>query len=413
MSSLGEPTSASALPPKPKRQLFNRPAWAATRDEPAKKTEGHDDVFSRSAESYKEILAEKERKKQAKGQKKADKEARRDSGRGSEKKKRTSEGGSGSIDSKKRIRITDDDYAAFGVERTPKKEELRERDDTESPIKKQPATTKPAKKQMAVIELGDSDDEDELGSQTVVDRRAPVPAPAPAYEEDSEEEFPELVAAARERRRQRELDTLNRSITPNTSNNPTSTRQAHEPTPPPAPDPVIQVLITSDIPDTRPLVVHRKLSQRLQEIRLVWCEKQGFSKEMTANVFLIYKLRKLYDVTTCKSLGIECDSEGRIMGRGNSVFESEEDKSRVHVLAVTEQMFEQMKRDREAGFQRSMSAPDPKDAHEGSRGETEDVAATQSDSLIRVLLKAKGYKDFKLKVKQVSDGHLVLLLVCC
>ncbi|KAJ5760073.1 hypothetical protein N7520_007229 [Penicillium odoratum] len=72
-----------------------------------------------------------------------------------------------------------------------------------------------------------------------------------------------------------------------------------------ADDPVVQILITSDIPNTKPLLVHRKMSQGLREVRLEWCKRQGFTTGAESPVHLTWRGSRLFDVTTCRSLRIE------------------------------------------------------------------------------------------------------------
>lgn len=100
-------------------------------------------------------------------------------------------------------------------------------------------------------------------------------------------------------------------------------------------DPIVKILITSDIPDTKALIFHRKLSQGLREVRLEWCKRQGFAGETAAPIFLTWRSRRLFDVTTCRSLGIQNDKGwlARVMD-GDS---PEEDRElRIHMEAVTD-----------------------------------------------------------------------------
>lgn len=107
------------------------------------------------------------------------------------------------------------------------------------------------------------------------------------------------------------------------------------PPPPPEEDPVVQILITSEIPNTKPLVVQRKLSQRLRDVRLAWCQRQGFDERMTSGVFLTWNRKRLFDVTTCKSLGIHKKS----MHNGWPFdMSADDDVLRVHMVATTEEL---------------------------------------------------------------------------
>lgn len=103
---------------------------------------------------------------------------------------------------------------------------------------------------------------------------------------------------------------------------------------------------------------------------------------------------RVYDVTTCRSLGLEVDSFGNLTFKGG---EGEEDVDKVHLEAVTEETFRQKKLEK---------AEDSQKRNGESSAHAEDEAELQStepakEEFIRLLLKAKGEEDFKLKVKAV------------
>ena len=72
-----------------------------------------------------------------------------------------------------------------------------------------------------------------------------------------------------------------------------------------AADDVVQILITSQIENTQPLIVYRRMTQPLRDVRLAWCHRHKLSEDMQPSIFLTWKGRRLFDVTTCRSLGIK------------------------------------------------------------------------------------------------------------
>ncbi|KAH8422945.1 uncharacterized protein LDX57_000701 [Aspergillus melleus] len=68
-------------------------------------------------------------------------------------------------------------------------------------------------------------------------------------------------------------------------------------------DVTVQILISSKIAHTKPLVIKRRMYQPLKDVRLAWCEHQKLPRALYPFVFLTWKGRRLFDVTTCKSLG--------------------------------------------------------------------------------------------------------------
>lgn len=106
----------------------------------------------------------------------------------------------------------------------------------------------------------------------------------------------------------------------------TSARPSTTPTPipsapvaPPAPNPVLSLLIHSPIPSTSPLLVKTRLNKRLKEVRHAWIKKQNDNLSMSNsstpppheitndNIILTWRNRALFDFTTPKSLGIAVD----------------------------------------------------------------------------------------------------------
>ncbi|TKX25320.1 SUMO-like protein [Elsinoe australis] len=422
-------TDTNPVPLAPKRSLFaKRPTWASsttsTSPNPAPAATP-EEIFNSPSNALPQLLKEKEERRRRKVEKtqaqaRKEREARCKS---DEARKESEEGWA------KKRRISDKDYERFGLVSPAKKalqgeekseegahedveEETRgrsrkpgwEQEDDVSPGHEDPEhqeRTKPMRKSPRtkprpnnIISLSDDDDEDENDNDelyTLSPRPASKPAPN-SPPPDSEEEFPELAALARERRRKRELEAA--SGTPGSATSAAASKE-------PDFDPVIKVLVTSPLANTKPLLVHRKLSQRFMEIRQVWCQRQGFDEEMSQGVFLVYKMRKIYDVTTCKSLGIRVDSEGAVLPeRSREGFADGEDEAgRVHVVAVTEEAFEEMKRVRE---EKRRGATGSEDAEEGKVEESEEEVKK-----IRVVLKAKGFKDYRLKVKPTTTIHKI------
>ncbi|KAH8693510.1 hypothetical protein BGW36DRAFT_274281, partial [Talaromyces proteolyticus] len=104
-------------------------------------------------------------------------------------------------------------------------------------------------------------------------------------------------------------------------------------------DEIVQILITSEIKDTKPLVVQRRMSQRFRDVRLAWCGRQKFDEKMTSSVYLTWNKRRLFDVTTCKSLGLSV----RLSHMPTDLQSEDESSSqngttRIHVEAVTDEL---------------------------------------------------------------------------
>jgi hypothetical protein len=115
------------------------------------------------------------------------------------------------------------------------------------------------------------------------------------------------------------------------------------PVPASAEDPIVQILITSEIPNSKSLMVHRKMSQGLKDVRLEWCRRQAISTELQSSVYFTWRGRRLFDVTTCKSLGVKpnkntTSSTSGLLGIGDDPVskEEEQEKLQIHVVATTD-----------------------------------------------------------------------------
>ncbi|KAL5363741.1 ubiquitin-2 like Rad60 SUMO-like-domain-containing protein [Aspergillus floccosus] len=149
-------------------------------------------------------------------------------------------------------------------------------------------------------------------------------------------------------------------------------------------DVVIEILITSKIKDTKPLIVQRKLTQSLKEVRLVWCSRQNLPKESQSAVYLTWKGKRLFDVTTCKSLGIGAGSL-----TAEDYLQYDEGNMRIHMEAVTDDP-SLLPRERQQAVDDSDSAQES--------SQLEDTGRLGSQSIV---LKCPGYAD--LGISTVSN----------
>jgi hypothetical protein len=389
--------------------LFNRNKSAAT--------DGTDDtpkdIFSHS-QSYSEILAEQERTRKEKAEKQRRK---KDGKRSSEEaleaspgrvKKETPKKRGG--ESSKRRRISGEDVdsllreagitgmAAIESEHedehivmedssirgsSPRKDAAGSRF-TRSSSKATGATRSGAE----VIDVGDSSS-DEVRTN---DAQGPK-LPDPIEEDDESDE--ELAALARQRRLQRRHPSQVNSSTPQRG----TAESPHTGLPtPPLPDPAVKILVSSRIKGTKPLMVYRKLSQNIRDIRLAWCTRQEFDPAFTDRVFLIHNMRRVYDMTTCHSLGLETDAEGNITMKGA---EGKDGVDQVALEAVTDDIYQTM-----LDAKAKDEAKNLKQWEIGGEDDAEDEATSARpprEERVGLVLKAKGKQDFKLQVKWVSQ----------
>ncbi|KAF7712988.1 Uncharacterized protein PECH_007223 [Penicillium ucsense] len=171
----------------------------------------------------------------------------------------------------------------------------------------------------------------------------------------------------------------------------TNTTPLPLPTSPPVDDPRVHILITSEIPNTNPLIIQRKMSQALKDARLAWCERQGFTNQEKSTVYLTWQGRRVFDVTTCRSLNIK--QEKKSLLDIDDEFDDEEPPSelQIHMVAVTQNPTLLNRR-----------GPSP-DAGAGAGAGGQDASPnTQTDAEhapMKLLLRSPGLSDFKIKAR--------------
>ncbi len=405
-----------------KRILFNKPSWS----KPQALSNGAN-LFHRSNQTYVDSAAEMERERKKKlARKERGRAHREDSEIRSGKRRRISsdeeDENDGSSSDEKSSHVEEHKLAP-----TPSK-----KDNTSIPTPVSPQRTKLSPKTLLeryeaameakvldiekklkakpfeIINIEDDENHLELQADKDDDDIAVVNPPRPSRLDDqppSDEEFPELARQARDKARRKRLEADIVSTTPDPSPAGSSnshlqrSQSLHQSTPPPpAPDPVLQILITSTIPNTEPLIVNRKLSQRLKEVRITWTERQQFTTDFAESVFLTWRGRRLFDVASCKSLGIIVDSNGNIRTRGDSL---EDLDGKIHMEAMTAEIFQAYKKAKMHEVAEGMEAPAEETVFKEEKKEPQ----------IRIILKARGFADVKLIVKPVINAPTLWLFM--
>ena len=409
---------STSKPARVKRSLFNKPAWSRT--EPVGDAV---DIFRRSDQAYADIVAEEEKKRKRKLARKEREWAKqnRDVVERAGKRRRISDysededdhssSGTGGEDGKplEELKKT----ASVPAESSPTRASAEKADRDGSPkslLKRYESTVtaannvQEAKTQaQIVIDLEDKEEEQHFGLAPGLPLDLPQAAPEYLNEAEdfppSDEEFPELARQAREKARLKRMEKEKEAsavpeypcmITMNkTFDAPQTSREETVASQPPPPDPKVDILITSQIPNTKPLIVSRKLTQRLKDVRLTWCQRQGFSVEATASIFLTWRGKRLFDVTTCRSMGIGVDTHGNVALKGERDMLRAENRQ-IHMEAMTEEMMDDYKKGK-----RNLTGGDAEYKDE------EIVEQPKQPAGIKIILRSKDFEDFKLIVKPV------------
>lgn len=402
-----------------KKSVFNKPSWS--NPQPIGDT---DDFFHRSKQTYVDIAAEAERKRKRKLAKKQREQTQNESISGRAGKRRRvsddsdDDGNSSSSDEdpyqnedvKLNLPESTSDSKASRSNPTeptpspkPSPKPLNERyEDVETAYK-------PAEEQKAhpsiIIDLEEDSEDPETQDKDDDCQVTAAKFSQPSVEDEfpaSDEEFPELARKARDKARRTRLESDIACSNPDTplmtGDRESFQRSQSIQQPPSLPEAVIQILITSQIHNTNPLIVNRRVSQRLKDVRLAWCQRQGFAPEFVPTVFLTWRGKRVFDVTTCKSLGIAVDQYGNVLLKGQKDIMGEEDRQ-IHMEAMTDEILEEYKKAK----RRVITGEEEENGEAEATTATEVPPMEQNKELqVRIILKAKGFEDFKLIVKPVS-----------
>ncbi|KAI7971492.1 hypothetical protein EIK77_003548 [Talaromyces pinophilus] len=340
------------------RSFFNKPAWAKTDDEPSAP-----EFYRRSHQTYKDIL-------------KANREQRREEAAKSALKP-TVEPTKVPVRSSKRRRISDQNDEPI--------EDASETNENKSYASSPPVEQSGETSGIEYVESrrNSKDIEDEVVLENelsaVENQRTPSPEfqvveKPPRFQEALSRRRPTLSPEKPESTsssRDEVPANTGRANTPHVSQE--DTKQKADKTA----EVVVEILVTSELENTKPLIVRRHMSQRFRDIRLTWCARQGFDQKMTDSVYLTWNKRRLFDVTTCRSLDISSlSSLSTELG-----FEDEsQDVLRVHVEAVTDEFLKA----RAEAKKVALAPPTP--------SQTVDTEA------FHIVLKSPGYGDLRVKV---------------
>ncbi|SZF03110.1 unnamed protein product [Blumeria hordei] len=156
----------------------------------------------------------------------------------------------------------------------------------------------------------------------------------------------------------------------------------------------VEILITSVIENTKPLRIKRKLCQRLKEARLIWCEKQPIGLDAEGRslrdiVFLTWRGKRLFDVTTCDSLGLCVNFTGGSLTDETAIQSS----SNIHLEAWTEETL----RAHESQMRANQALKESCDENDEKT-----KLQKQSPPKCKIIMKAKGMEPFKLAVRPTT-----------
>ncbi|KAL9106725.1 MAG: hypothetical protein Q9227_008294 [Pyrenula ochraceoflavens] len=418
----------------PKRSLFKRPEWASSAPV---KVNDDDTAFYRHTTAVADIVAEKAALREAARKQRILEEDMREN---EERKRREGR-------EAKRRKL--DQEGAEGRKSTVKHGEEKQQSSRVSAPEHDEARNSPyvaSRSKPDLIDLGcdeeafntDSHLEPDIDLAIVDARKIPSRKKKSEYSDDSSDNDSDYTrkikqrAREKERRQKQGLEPIatkaaspiesarspsfrNSTDSPSTSfhrdpipRTDSAASKTFSPTPIAAEDePIVEILIRSHIPNTKPLVVRRRESQPLKEVRLAWCAKQLFNAEFTRKVYFTWRGTRVYDVTTCRNFVIQAQKEQK--ERHEDFFgenwsdeptgkEKKQETLKIELEAVTPEILEEIRKQRREEEERKNAQA------EDAGGEELLPPDPPKEKKIGIILKGKGTKEVRLKVTQ---AHLI------
>ncbi|OBT84125.1 hypothetical protein VE02_07742 [Pseudogymnoascus sp. 03VT05] len=166
-----------------------------------------------------------------------------------------------------------------------------------------------------------------------------------------------------------------------------------------APDPTLTILITSPLPNTTPLLIRRRLSQRLKDVRLAWCVRQPpHAGAAGANIFLTYRGLRVWDTSTCGSMGVKISRAGGVLDDGG-----EGEGGDVHLEAWTRETFEAYKAaEEERARNAHLGLENDSSVGGAAAAEAAPSQPQPQEEKLRIILRAKDMPEVKLRVKATT-----------
>ncbi|KAI5779487.1 ubiquitin-2 like Rad60 SUMO-like-domain-containing protein [Geopyxis carbonaria] len=363
---------------RPKKPQFNKPKFQRPTKLRAEEAGGTIDFFRRSKETYlafedtrSKVKAKAELVPNPGKRKSIEQDVASDSGEDSDE--------DGTVRRRKNAKATRERYRerAMGRETTPEKKSSYISD---SPDKQNGKTVNressltPPPQIFTQKTLRNSRKQEYCNISSDDEPTATTPMPLQTHDSDCEVVNPEIEASTNDEEDEyfakiaaRARNQKQRSVSPGSS------------------DPVVKIFVSSPIPNTAPVILKRRLTQTLKEVRQAWCDYNNFTPEQAADIFFFWKGNKIFDYVSSKGIGVKVDCNGNLFAQ-DGVDLAPNGGLHVHLEAVTKEIVAERERR----------------AENGDYGEMDIEEEQYDEPTIKLVIKAKGMKDFGIKVRPTT-----------
>jgi hypothetical protein len=170
---------------------------------------------------------------------------------------------------------------------------------------------------------------------------------------------------------------------------------------PDAAEPIVQCVVSSEIPGAKQKMFVIGLNGQLKRIRTHWIVLSGLEHLMDS-VFLTWKGNRTYDTTTCASLGIDRDAGRGMVKSRHSASKGTIEYGPVEFEAWTDELYTDYQRRKEQERLRLLGQLDDDDEEETPTQRASDGVeggeGGQQGATLRVILKARNQEPVKFKV---------------
>lgn len=416
---------------KRKKPLFIKPPFKR----PAAATKARDDtdatdLFSRSKANYHAVVEEEE--------KRIERRAVRTAQRNKELRKR--EGISSSAEKRQRFVISSSSSSSSENEGTAEAERSETRSSPCSPPQAKTMTLQEIsnakaqaivaiRNQQSLDESKNGDSQETIGATTRSDAHQPaiptsvIVQPRQSViihdlveEEDdieSDEELAEIArqarAAAEKKRQQSQIEAENaiHSFQHGDSFTVANAKKAKSPT--------VFIFVESPLPGADRKTFKQCLDRRVRNIRLAWCDANGYSEEEARSIILVFRGARVFDANTPTSLGISIDSYGDAYVEGDDSI-NPSDNGDIVMEAIKEDNFDAYAETwaRNHGMSKAFYSDDDDERREDQVPVQTPEEALLEQKGIKIICRAKDYPDFKVVVKGVCFDcpHPLRELLC-
>ncbi|KAI1645512.1 uncharacterized protein F4817DRAFT_175103 [Daldinia loculata] len=178
-------------------------------------------------------------------------------------------------------------------------------------------------------------------------------------------------------------------------------------------DPVVQILIHSNLAGVHTLMFRRKLSQKLTVVYQTWIEQQVakhslIPRSVLDTMFFTWRGNKVYPHTTLQTLGIKPERDGTLYPSWKEDQEGYHGRDKVFFEAWTQELYDEYLEEKEK--QRLRDLGELIDEEPEEKQEPEQSQTSQGDQKIRVFFKAKDQPPTKATVRSSTTAAQLIKL---